>query len=161
MNRYYMGTSAYKLEDYEEYARKSQEKQQERKKIVKAEYAAMCRLLVIGIIFVFAAASALVYVNVMAMRASTDIDKLEKKLAMVIDENKQKEIEINQKLDMKVIEKKAIEKLGMQKPDNSQIVYVDVKKANSVFVAGDNVQKTNKFADCIKCWCSNIWEYFS
>ena len=39
-------------------------------------------------------------------------------------------MEISQKLDLKLIEEKAINELGMQKPDNSQIIYVGVKQAS-------------------------------
>ena len=161
MNKYYYGTSAYKLEEYENSTRKNAEKQLKRRKAQKKEQAALYRFLLFGVVFVFVAASALVYVNVMAMRASTDIDKLEKKLAMVVDENKQKEIRINQSLDMKVIEKRAIEELGMQKPDNSQIVYVDVRKENHVEAAGDNTPKSGRNENSVKRFFKSIWEYFN
>ena len=159
MNEYYYGTSAYKLEEYEIHAKKTEEKKQERKKVSKAEQLSLCRWMVAGIFFIFAAASALVYLNVMTIRASTDIDNLEKQLAAVIDENRQKEIKINQKLDMKVIEKKAVEELGMQKPDNSQIIYVDVKKPNHVEVNAGG-RKTNVFANGVKFIFNGIVEYF-
>jgi len=71
VNEYNIGTSAYKLEDYEAYAEKSNIKHQERKKAARAEQVALCRLLTVGVVFVFIAASVLVYVNVMAMRAGT------------------------------------------------------------------------------------------
>ena len=161
MNKYYYGTSAYKLEEYENSTRKNAEKPLKRRKDQKKEQAALYRFLLFGVVFVFVAASALVYVNVMAMRASTDIDKLEKKLAMVVDENKQKEIRINQSLDMKVIEKRAIEELGMQKPDNSQIVYVDVRKENHVEAAGDNKPKSGRNENSVKRFFMAIWEYFN
>lgn len=161
MNKYYYGTSAYKLEEYENSIRKNAEKQLKRRKAQKKEQAALYRFLLFGVVFVFVAASALVYINVMAMRASTDIDKLEKKLAMVVDENKQKEIRINQSLDMKVIEKRAIEELGMQKPDNSQIVYVDVRKENHVEAVGDNKPKSGRNENSVKRFFKGIWEYFN
>ena len=128
MSDLYKGTSAYKIEEYENYARKTQKKQTERKEMSKMEHKALSRLVISAGMLAFVACSALVYVNVMTLRAATRIDELEKELALITDTNKQKEIEINQKLDMKVIEKKAVEKLGMQKPDNSQIVYINVKK---------------------------------
>ncbi len=161
MNQYYKGTSAYKLEEYESYAKESQKKKLERKKSSIAQHRAICRLMIVGVIFAFAAASALVYVNVMALRASTDIDNLEKQLAMVVDENKQKEIEINQKLDMKVIEKRAINELGMQKPDNSQIIYVDVRKDNNIEVASNKGEDSVSLVDGIKNVFVNIQEYFN
>ncbi len=161
MNRYYTGTSAYKLDDYETQARENQRKQQERREALKVQQSIFCRNLVIGVIAVFIAASALVYVNVMALRANSDIADLEKQLAMVIDNNRQKEIEINRKLDMKVIEKKAVDKLGMQKPDNSQIVYVDVRKENKVEVYGSASVADSGIVNTVKAMFTNIWEYFN
>ena len=75
--------------------------------------------------------------------------------------NKQKEIKINQSLDMKNIEKRAIEELGMQKPDNSQIVYVDVRKENFVKVAGENKVAAASSSQGIKGFFKSIWEYFN
>ncbi len=129
MNEYYRGTSAYKLEEYESYTQKTQKRQEERKTLTGAQQKAFCRLMLTAVMIVFLACSAFIYVNVMVLRASTRIDNLEKDLALAVDQNKQKEIEINKNLDMKVIEKKAVEKLGMQKPDNSQIVYINVQKS--------------------------------
>ncbi len=161
-NYYYTGTSAYKLEEYENYAQKSREKQHQRKITSKADHRAVCRLMIASVLVVFALAASLVYVNVMALRASSDIVELEKQLAMVVDDNKNKEIEINKKLDMKVIEKKAVEKLGMQKPDNGQIIYVDVKKANSTEVKGEETkEESNSLFNGIKTALNNIEEYFN
>lgn len=160
MSEFYRGTSAYKIEEYELYSEKTRKKQAERKANTRLEQKAACRLLITAVMTVFLAASALVYVNVMTLRASTRIDELEKELALVTDINKQKEIEINQKLDMKVIEKKAVEKLGMQKPDNSQIVYINVKKGtHSEALTGSKPAK-NLFAG-IKESLKGIVEYFS
>ena len=161
MDRYYYGTSAYKLEEYENRTRQNEEKQKRRRKIAKKQQMAFYRLMFVVVVFVFVAASALVYVNVMAMRAASDIDNLEKKLAMVVDNNKQKEIKINQSLDLKHIEKRAIEELGMQKPDNTQIVYVDVRKENHVEVAGENKTKTTSASRGVKGFFLSIWEYFN
>ena len=162
MDRYYYGTSAYKLEEYESRTRSNNhEKQKQRRKEAKKQQMALYRLMLVSVVFVFIAASALVYVNVMALRAASDIEDLEKELAMVVDNNKQKEIKINQSLDMKNIEKRAIEELGMQKPDNSQIVYVDVRKENFVKVAGENKVAAASSSQGIKSFFKSIWEYFN
>ncbi len=160
MNELYRGTSAYKLEEYETHAQKSREKHIERKNTIKLEKRALCRLLVISIVMIFIAASALVYVNVMTLRAATEVDALEKQLAIATEKNKQKEIEISKKLDMKIVEKKAVEKLGMQKPDNSQIIYIDVKK-DTYSEAIKSKSDSAKFFDGLKNALSGIVEYFS
>ena len=59
------------------------------------------------------------------------------------------------------IEKRAIEELGMQKPDNSQIVYVDVRKENFVKVAGENKVAAASSSQIIKGFFKSIWEYFN
>ena len=165
MNDFYVGTSAYKLDRYEEYTRKTaranEEKKAETKKASSMQRASVCRLLIVMVITVFVAASALVYVNVMALRASTEIDNLEKKLALAVDKNKQKEMEINKNLDMKVIEKKAIEKLGMQKPDNSQIVYINVKKGTHSEAINPNGGSSESAFSGVKKVLLSIKEYFS
>lgn len=160
MNEFYMGTSAYKLDRYEDYTRRTTQEANKRRAAARMEQLAVCRLLIIAVITVFVAASALVYVNVMALRASTKIDNLEKQLALAVDKNKQKEIEINKNLDMKVIEKKAIEKLGMQKPDNSQIVYINVKKGTHSETINPKGQSKDAFSG-VKEILLSIKEYFS
>ena len=158
MDRYYYGTSAYKLEEYESRTRQNNEKQKQRRKVAKKQQMALYRLMLVGVVFVFIAASALVYVNVMALRAASDIENLEKQLAMVVDNNKQKEIKINQSLDMKNIEKRAIEELGMQKPDNTQIVYVDVRKENFVKAAGETKPEVMDSSKGANGFFKSIWD---
>ena len=89
LNEFYKGTSAYKLEQYESYTRAKEEANEERKAQTRLAQRAFCRVMVVGVMLMFVACSALVYINVMALRASTKIDELEKELALVIDENKQ------------------------------------------------------------------------
>ena len=160
MDRLYTGTSAYKLETYENYTKKSEEKSAERKNNARREHAAFCRLAVLLVIGVFVAASAIIYVNVMMLRATSEIDKLETKLALAVDKNNQKEMEINKNLDLKVIEKKAIEELGMQKPDNSQIVYVGVKQTSYSEVA-DEPSVGAETVSAVKNVVDSFVEYFT
>ena len=105
MEKYYYGTSAYKLDEYESYAEESNKRQEERKETAKATGKAAYRLATVIVLFIFIAASALVYINVMAIRAATEKEKLQKQYAMLVDDNKQKEMEISRKVDIKVIEK--------------------------------------------------------
>ena len=161
MEKYYYGTSAYKLDEYESYAEESNKRQEERKETAKATGKATYRFATIIVLFVFIAASALVYINVMAIRAATEKEKLQKQYALLVDDNKQKEMEISRKVDIKVIEKKAVDELGMQKPDNSQIVYVNVKKENSEVVVNAAPAEEDSLWDSVKGWFSDVWEYFS
>ena len=160
MNTYYTGTSAYKLEQYEEYTQKRTATVQKRKAASRAQQAAMCKFILGVVVAFFVASSALVYVNVMALRATTKIEELEKKLALEVDKNKQKELEINRNLDMKVIEEKAVTKLGMQKLDNSQIVYINVKKGDYSEAVNANNSSKRAFGG-VKKLLMGIKEYFS
>ena len=49
----------------------------------------------------------------------------------------------------------------MQKPDNSQIVYVNVKKENSEVVVNAAPAEEDSLWDSVKGWFSDVWEYFS
>ena len=160
VNEFYRGTSAYKLEQYESYSRRNRENTEERARQRKQEQLLLCKYMILAVTVLFIACSSLVYVNVMAMRAATEIETLKKDLALVIDQNKQKEIKINQNLDMKVIEKKAIEKLGMQKPDNSQIVYINVRKGSHSEAINPG-KKVKSGESKIKEFLNGIVDYFS
>ena len=68
-------------------------------------------------------------------------------------------MEINQKLDMSVIEEKAINELGMQRPDNSQIVYVNVKQDTYTEIS-DKASNKEKILKLVKNTVEGIAEYF-
>ena len=160
MNELYIGTSAYKLEEYESQVNRTREQSTQKKAGVKADLTSLYRFLIISIIAIFAVASALVYTTVMTLRASTKVAGLEKQLAVATEVNKQKEIEINKKLDMKVVEKRAIEELGMQKPENSQIIYIDVKKSDNSGIVTSK-KETPGFVNGIKGFINDVVEYFN
>lgn len=160
MKDLYNGTSAYNLNDYENYARTSEENRKERIIQKKKENISMCRFLIITLSVAFCIASAFVYTNVMMMRASSKTEKLKDELALITEQNKQAEMEINQKLDMKVIEEKAVEKLGMQRPDNSQIVYINVKQDTYTELADEKKNDVKPFAS-LKDALNGILEYFN
>lgn len=78
-----------------------------------------------------------------------------KKLATMQKENEQLEINIENSLNIKNIEKEAKEKLGMEKLTNKQTVYVTLHKKDYVESATEKVvlkeEKTwlQKIADCL------------
>lgn len=158
MKPLYDGTSAYNLDEYESYARTTDKKRKERVQSRKKERAFVCRFLIVSLVAVFCVASALIYTNVMMIRAATKTQKLEDKLALLTETNKKTEMEINGKLDMKVIEEKAVSELGMQRPDNSQIVYVNVKRDTYTEVSDEKpgVHLAASLKEVIK----GIMEYF-
>ena len=81
MKTLYNGTSAYNLDEYDNYARTSEENRKKRVSQRRKESVSMCRFLIVTVIAVFCIASALVYANVMMIRASTETEKLKDKLA--------------------------------------------------------------------------------
>lgn len=158
-NNYSYGSSAYKLEYYENQISKNAKTPKQQSSLSHKEKIALCKVAIVVVMVAALIASAFIYINVMALRATSKIDQLEKELALVIDSNKQKEIEINRNLDLNVIEKKAIEKLGMQKPDNNQIVYINVKKGS--YSEAVNPAGSSSLWTGIKNFLKSIQEYFT
>lgn len=155
----YVGTSAYKLDEYEQYAHTHEENRKRKNQLKKSEKAALCRFLIASVAAAFVVCSALIYTNVMIIRASTKTESLKKQLALVTEQNSQKQIEIGQKLDMKVIEERAINELGMQRPENSQIVYVNVKQ-NSYSETAEKKSVSTGVLSAVKKAFSLVAEYF-
>lgn len=159
MSKLYSGTSAYKLEEYEQSARRHEDSRAARKNQRVKQNAAMCRLIIFAVIAVFGICSALIYTNVIILRAATDVEKLKDELAVVTEKNSRKEMEISQKLDMKVIEERAVNDLGMQRPDNSQIIYVDVKQ-NSYSEVAHTSDAGKTVLNSLKDVFGTVLEYF-
>ena len=159
MSKLYNGTSAYSLEEYEQYADAANQKRKNRSMQRKRESAAFCRFLIITVAAVFCIASAIVYTNVMIIRASSETEKLKDNLVLITEKNKQTEMEIAKKLDMTVIENKAINELGMQRPDNSQIVYLNIKQNDYTEVSDEN-SSGKKMLNSVKDAFEGIVEYF-
>ncbi len=63
---------------------------------------------------------------------SKQINDLKQQVYLAEAQNKQKKVEIDQRIDLATLESKATTELNMHKPEKNQIVYVDVKNADSV-----------------------------
>ena len=160
MSRYQVGTSAYKLDEYDYYSKRGNDNTARRKVKKNKKNEAVCRFIIASAALVFAVASIMVYLNVMTMRASTKAQELKKELTLLTEQNNNKEMQINQKLDMKRIEEKAINELGMQRPENNQIVYVNVKQDS--YTETEEPSKTAKGAmRFVKEALHSVVEYFS
>lgn len=160
MNQYYSGTSAYKLDEYERYAKRHSEQSSKRKVEHKRQNMALCRFMALGVVALFLVASSLVYLNVMTLRAATETERLKDDLVLITEQNNHKEMEIRQNLDLKLIEERAINELGMQKPDNNQIVYVGVKQT-SYSEIGDEGSAGKSVAEVVKNTVGGFVEYFT
>lgn len=128
---YNYGSSAY---DYEYgYYNDEQENQSERerqrraahqmKKRNKTTRKAVTYILVAGI-----AAAFLVSKNVAVSDTKKEIASLKEELAAQQTYTSEKTFELEQKIGLTTIEERAMTKLGMQRPDKTQVIYVDVKK---------------------------------
>lgn len=74
----------------------------------------------------------------------------------------QKAFELEQSVDLSKIEAEATSRLGMQRPEAHQIVYLDVKKSDvTVKTAGEVEGFTNRFSNLMSSIKSNIVEFFS
>lgn len=150
MNKYYDGSSAYKIDTYEttETVKRGPvavddskvfEVRKKRKKAVV--------LLCLYLSVVFAIAIGTVYTKVLLLQAQTDVSSLETQLAEITKENNDKKISIEQSIDLKKIEEIAISQYGMQRLDKNQTVYVKVVQDDY----GEVVSKDGK-SDKIKSY---------
>ena len=74
----------------------------------------------------------------------------------------QKSFELEQSVDLSKIEAEATSRLGMQRPESHQIVYLDVKKSDvTIKTAGEVEGFSNRFGNLMNSIKSNIVEFFS
>lgn len=91
----------------------------------------------VGIIF--AVLFAISYRNSLINESFSKNEKLKSKLALTQKENEQLQVNIENSLNLSNIEKLAKEKLGMQKLDNSQKIYVSLPKKDYIEPAVEEV----------------------
>lgn len=146
-NGYQYETSPRKLEpEYEPqknpYAKKrpstlKKKKYQTQKKPKRQLKSHVKAVMYIGVIF--AVLFAISYRNSLINESFTKNEKLKATLAVTQKENEQLQVNIENSLNLSNIEKLAKEKLGMQKLDNSQKVYVSLPKKDYVEPAVEKV----------------------
>ncbi len=131
-NRYYYGTSAYKIDNY--YEKKALNAQ--RIERIKARRKAKRRMQVVGLLAAaFAVACIILYRNVVIIEASSEVAALSSRLEEVKSANTKKSLALEQSLDLKKVEDIAVNELGMKRPDKYQTVYVDVTQNDYAEVA--------------------------
>ena len=131
MERYFDGSSAYKIDDLEfntRYSKKGPELVKKESSVTEVNNRrrqaakSLCSYLLV----VFLLASSVVYTKVLLMQAKTDVSNLEKQYANIVEENTNKKIQMEQSIDLKKIEEIAISQYGMQRLDKNQTIYVKV-----------------------------------
>ena len=74
----------------------------------------------------------------------------------------QKAFELEQSIDLSKIEKEATSRLGMQRPEKHQIVYVDVKRDDTTDMTAGSIEGFgNRFMAGLKAFLGNIVDFFS
>ena len=157
--RYEYGTSPRKLEpEYKREKKQSQNKNNRKLKVVEpvkrqeikvSKQEKKKRLKLISIIAVmFIVLLTISYRNSQINESFNEIQNLKKDLAALEKENEQLKVNIENSLNLNNIEQAAKEKLGMQKLNNKQTVYVTLPKKDYVESATEEViieEETNWF----------------
>lgn len=149
-NRYQYETSPRKLEpEYrpikKTYPKKStaktrnSKKSQENKK-QKAKLNLQSKTKAIAyVVLLFAVLFAISYRNTVISEKYSQIKEMKNNLAAIEKENEQIEVSIESKTNLGTIEKEAKDKLGMQKLDDDQKIYVNLDKQDYIESASDDV----------------------
>ena len=87
---------------------------------------------VVSIVFVFSILFAISYQNSLITESFNQKEDLKKNLSAIEKENEQLQVNIEKSLNLNKVEQSAKEKLGMQKLDNSQKVYINLPKQDYV-----------------------------
>ena len=133
MSRYYNGTSAYKIDDISYVGTSDAKENIERRKVARESKRALFVKRVrifLGAVSVFAVAIALLFVNAAIIEKSSAVSDMQTQLNALTEKNNHMKLEIEKNLDLNRIEDIAINELGMKRPDNYQVVYVNVEQNN-------------------------------
>ena len=94
---------------------------------------------------------------------SRENTKLQKDYNDMVASNKKLQVDIQAMHDTRIVEDIAINKLGMSKPENYQMVYIDLGKENRADVIAKNSAKMEKKGIVAMIGQSfyNVLEYFN
>ena len=88
--------------------------------------------------------------NLEAQRLKSELSAVEAKLL-------NKQIEIEQQTDLNKVEAYAKQQLGMQKPDQSQTIYIDTSKSIEMVETNNDTTSIENIIDTIKNFFTNIF----
>ena len=154
---YYDGTSAYKLDQYENYTRKVQQKQNSRNEYKKQKLLLGKKRMAIALGLVFIIATAFLYANAALMQASSEVTNLTKELEDMKVRNTQVSFDIVSGVDYNAVEQKAITQFGMQHPESYQNVYVNVVQNDYAELASEKTVKKSTIDEII----SGVQSFFA
>ena len=143
------GSNAYKYETLENRAEKTQVKTQKKagrnhKKAVKRSI--MLTALVTVLAF------CLLWRNAQIIEQTSQITQLQKDIAATEAKIIEKQFETEKAIDLNAVEKRAVSVLGMQRPEKSQIVYIDMHAEDYTEGAADKGQ-----TGTISAFIKRIW----
>ena len=145
---YVYGTAAKKIE-YDVYEENSVLK---KKKTYKRNNKAKFRFVLL-ILFGFALSFVIMFRYAVITELNYKIAKVNKTYSEIKNENVRMKVEIDKQMDISKIREAAEKKLGMQKPDKYQIVYVNVPKNDFTKVADAKIESYtsngNPFSDIL------------
>ncbi len=148
---YVAGSNARKLEyDYEpekKVVKKTSVKKQENRQVEVSKHVKVRTMM--AILTVFSAFMIVIYRYNMISEANLKAIGLKEELEKVSSELSIAMMNVEQGTNLTEIEDYAKQKLGMQKPDKNQIVYVDTSSVNEVSVQSNEVV-TSSILDSIK-----------
>lgn len=136
------------LENYEKSKIEAKKQKAERRKnLVKIFYIVVCFAMLMVISYRYATIDA----------KFKEKENLKKELATVQKQNEQLRVNIEKQMNLNAIEQEAKEKLGMQKLDNNQKIYVNLNKSDYIEPAQTASTKTNASSQKIEeTWWSKL-----
>jgi cell division protein FtsL len=152
---------AYNLEREEMEIRRAKKKKMQAVAARRAEKMKNVRKMV-AVICVALMAFFMVSKYVAVYETQKEIESLAKQLSGAEAITKQKTHELEQSIDLKTVEEIATTRLGMQRPEKYQMVYLNVKQDDVAEVTADTVEGIrNRFINGAKGFAKNITGIFS
>lgn len=134
-------SSAYKLEYY--YPKKDKEKVPGKRKNLKKVTTSINKgKVMLSIAISLAIAFTILWRYTMIIEANNQVKNLQDELSRLERITEQVKVELDSSIDLERIERIAREELGMRRPENYQIVYVDINTSDYAQVLG-NTPKPN------------------
>jgi len=109
---------------------------------------------IVWILLGFAILCVISYRNSLINESFNDKEKLKQDLAVLQKENEQLQVSIENSLNLANIEQAAKDKLGMQKLNNSQKVYISLPKKDYIETATEEIVFNEDTS-----WVEQVWKY--
>ena len=115
--------------------------------------------LIIEVFLVFALFAVIGYRVSIINSSLKEKEKLKTELSEIKKQNEQLQVNIEQQMNLKTVEKEAKEKLGMQKLDNNQKVYVTLPKQD--YTEGNSNESIEENTEDTSWWSKLLKDLFN